>query len=193
MPSVVKAAAFSDQKPNRVTASFEPTLRYISHDAFLHDVETVARAVEAAAWRPDFLVGIGRGGLIPAAYLSHRIDIPMLSVDHSSKVFSFGDELLGKLGDQIDGGTNILFVDDINDSGSTIRYIREALARAGEVTDRVRFAVLIDNIRSAARVDYSSRAIDRLVDKDWFVFPWEAVASRRTLVAEAREVPERLG
>ena len=176
-----------------MTASPDPILRYISHDAFLRDVETVARAVESAAWFPDFLVGIGRGGLVPAAYLSHRLDIPMLSVDHSSKVFGFGDELLGKLTGQIAEGTKFLFVDDINDSGSTLRYIRDALARVGGMTDRVRLAVLIDNIRSVTRVDYGSRTIDRSVDKDWFVFPWEAVAPRRTLIAEAQEVPERLG
>ena len=60
------------------------------------------------------------------------------------------------------------------------------------MTDRVRFAVLIYNSRSAARVDYRARTIDRAVDKDWFVFPCEAVATRRRLLAEAREVPERL-
>ena len=61
------------------------------------EVETLARLLEADSWRPDFLVGIGRGGLVPAAYLSHRTGIQMLSVDHSSGEAGFGDELLEKL------------------------------------------------------------------------------------------------
>ena len=37
---------------------------------------------------------IGRGGLVPAAYLSHRTGIQMLSVDHSSGEAGFGDDPL---------------------------------------------------------------------------------------------------
>ncbi len=174
-----------------MTASSEPTLNYISHEDFLRDVEAVAQAVETAGWRPDFLVGIGRGGLVPAAYLSHRIDVPMLSVDHSAKVAGFADELLIKLAHLLAEAKRILFVDDINDSGSTIAYLRDAIVRHGH-TEGLRFAVLIDNSRSVSRVDYHARTIDRSIDKDWFVFPWEAVAPRATLVEEAQEVPERL-
>ena len=52
--------------------------------------------------------------------------------------------------------------------------------------------MLIDNVRSKARVEYGSTQIDRETDKRWFVFPWEAMASRETLREEALEVPERL-
>ena len=174
-----------------MTASPEPTLNYITHEDFLRDVEAVARAVEQAGWRPDFLVGIGRGGLVPAAYLSHRIDVPLLSVDHSSKVSGFADELLVKLARLLGEGRCVLFVDDINDSGSTIAHLRDTVLSHG-ATEGLRFAVLIDNSRSKATVDYRARTIDRSIDKDWFVFPWEAVAPRATLVEEAQEVPERL-
>jgi hypoxanthine phosphoribosyltransferase len=171
----------------------EPTLRHIGHADLLSYVEALAQAIEADAWHPDFLVGIGRGGLVPATYLSHRTDIPMLSVDQSSKVAGFADELLAKLAHQTMAGTRILFIDDINDSGATIAALRDTIRAQGGVADRLRVAVLIDNSRSIARVDYRARMIDRGIDKDWFVFPWEAVAPRIRLVEDAREVPERLG
>jgi hypoxanthine phosphoribosyltransferase len=171
----------------------QPELFYIGHDRFLADVEAVAQRIEADAWRPDFLVGIGRGGLVPAAYLSHRTGIPMLSVDHSSGESGFADELLAKLAAKMRGGFNLLIVDDINDSGTTIAFLRDAIAAHGGIADRLRVAVLINNIRSRARADYWSEAIDRAADKRWFVFPWEAVAPRETLVEEANEIPERLG
>jgi hypoxanthine phosphoribosyltransferase len=175
-----------------VAASREPTLRYVSHEEFVEDVEAVGRALESDGWRPTFLVGIGRGGLVPAAYISHLADIPMLSVDHSSKVFGFGDELLGKVCDLLVDDHRILFIDDINDSGSTISYIRNAVASRCPDGARLRFAVLIDNIRSVAQVEYRSRTIDRSIEKDWFVFPWEAVARREAVIREAEAVPARL-
>src|SRR3546814_3816300 len=81
---------------------------------------------------------------------------------------------------------------DINDSGSTVTYIREMLAKQGAVAENVRFAVLINNICSRARVDYWSREIDRNMHKDWFVFPWEAMGTRDALIDDANAVPERL-
>lgn len=173
--------------------SAAPTLSYISYEQFLADVEAVARQLETGDWRPDFLVGIGRGGLVPAAYLSHRTAFAMLSVDHSSGEPGFADDLLAKLAAKIAAGSRILIVDDINDSGGTIAYLREAIEeRAGAHDDRLRIAVLVNNVRSRARVEYHSREIDRSVDKRWFVFPWEAMQTADTLAVEAVAVPERL-
>jgi len=171
----------------------EPELFYIDHDRFLADLETVARRIEADDWRPDFLVGIGRGGLVPAAYLSHRTGIAMLSVDHSSGEAAFADELLAKLAVKMRQGLNILIVDDINDSGTTIAFLRDAIATYGGIADRLRIAVLLNNVSSRAKADYWSEEIDRARDKRWFVFPWEAVAPKEALVSAANEVPERLG
>lgn len=170
----------------------EPALSPITHEAFVADVKALAAALAADAWQPDHIVGIGRGGLVPGAYLSHRTGISLLSVDHSSGVPGFAEELLGKLAAATRDGRRILLVDDINDSGRTIERLRNSLIAEGGAIDHVRVAVLIDNVRSVARVDYRSRTIDRAADKRWFVFPWEAMAPRETLIGAAQEVPERL-
>ena len=169
-----------------------PVLAYIGYDEFLADVAAVGAGIEADDWRPDFLVGIGRGGLVPAAYLSHRLNIAMLSVDVSSGEPGFADELLVKLGAKMESGRRILIVDDINDSGGTIAFLRGALAAHCGGEDRLRVAVLLSNVRSRATADYWSRTIDRDQDKRWFVFPWEAQADRATLIGESAAVPERL-
>jgi uncharacterized protein len=143
----------------------EPTLFYLPYERFLDEVETLAAAIEADPWKPDFLVGIGRGGLVPAAYLSHRTGTQMLSVDHSSGEVGFGDELLDKLAAKIRDGRNILIVDDINDSGGTIRYLRAAIEAKGADPDRLRVAVLVHNIRSKAKAEYHGSEIDRDEDK----------------------------
>lgn len=170
-----------------------PVFNHLAYDDFFDMVQVLSARIAGDDWQPDFIIGVGRGGLVPAVYVSHALQIPMLSVDHSAKVPGFADELLGKVADKSAAGTRLLFVDDINDTGGTILSIRNLLAENGCNPDNLRFAVLIDNCRSKARVDHAARIIDRSEDKRWFVFPWEAVMNAETLAAEARAVPERLG
>lgn len=175
-----------------------PIFTPVAHDAFVADVKALAASVAAdREWRPDFLIGIGRGGLVPAVFLSHATGVPTLSCDLSSQVRDFADEVLVRLAARTratngKGGERLLFVDDINDSGRTIGLLRAALAGAGAAPGAVRFATLIDNAVSAQRVDHAARTIDRTVTKDWYVFPWEAMAPAGTIVDDAAEVPERI-
>ncbi|MDP9057346.1 MAG: phosphoribosyltransferase domain-containing protein [Pseudomonadota bacterium] len=169
-----------------------PELSYLSYESFLGDALTVADQLRQGDWTPDFVVGIGRGGLVPAVFISHQLDVPMLSIDHSSKEPGFAEELLGKVAAKSMDGVKLLFVDDINDSGGTIATIRRVLARYGCRSENMHFAVLITNVRSAVEVDHWAQEIDRETDKRWFVFPWEAVGPRDTILAEALSVPERL-
>jgi len=170
-----------------------PELFPIPQDQFVADVRAIAAKLDADGWAPDYLIGVGRGGLVPGAYLSHCANMTLLSVDYSSQIYSFAGELLAKLAIKTQAGRKLLIVDDINDSGTTLVQLRKALAEAGGVPGNLRVAVLLNNIRSAAKADYWAREIDRATDKRWFVFPWEAQAPAETLIAEAREVPERLG
>ncbi|MFN3433479.1 MAG: phosphoribosyltransferase [Sphingomonas sp.] len=169
-----------------------PVFAPIPHDDFVAAVHMLKEALADDRWRPDFIIGVGRGGLAPAVYLSHATGLPMLSVDYSSQVKDFADEPLVKLAARTRAGERLLFLDDINDSGRTITHLRTALAAAGARDGAVRFATLIDNVSSAERVDYRARTIDRRETKDWFVFPWEAVASEQSLADDAAAVPERI-
>jgi hypoxanthine phosphoribosyltransferase len=164
----------------------------IPHEEFVAAVHALAALLADDDWKPDFIIGIGRGGLSPAVYLSHATGMPMLSVDYSSQVKDFADEPLAKLARRTQAGERLLFLDDINDSGRTIAHLREVLNGAGAVPGSIRFATLIDNVSSAQKVEYRARTIDRTVNKDWFVFPWEAVAPAQSLVEDAAAVPERI-
>ena len=169
-----------------------PVFTPISQDQFVTDIRTLAAALTGDDWRPTYLIGIGRGGLVPAVYLSHATGLPTLSCDLSAQVPDFADEVLVKLAARTRNGERLLFIDDINDSGRTIGHLRDMLARADEKPGSVRFATLIDNVGSAQTVDYRARTIDRAITKDWFVFPWEAMAPDSAIQADAEEVPERI-
>lgn len=164
-----------------------PILTALPYRDVIAMIRTVADAIAADDWTPSHLVGIGRGGLVPAVYLSHALSVPMLSIDFSAQADALVDEATRRLASA--RGTRLLFVDDINDSGRTTARLRTIL---DDATD-ARFATLIDNVRSTERVHYAARTIDRATCKDWFVFPWEAMATGSAILADAEEVPERTG
>ena len=70
---------------------------------------------------------------------------------------------------------NILIIDDINDSGNTMKVISEMYSK---FLNKLKFAVLIDNKSSQFKVDFFSYQIDKTVDNSWIVFPWESIDSR---------------
>lgn len=171
----------------------EPELFYLEYyEDFLAKVRVLSRKLREGDWMPEVIIGVGRGGLVPAVYISHQLELPMLSIDHSSKVPGFADELLAKVATMSAEGRRLLFVDDINDSGGTIQYIRDRLDEGGCSQDNLRFAVVINNKGSKVEVDLWADMIDRAEDKRWFVFPWEAVGTQDAIVEEALSVPERL-
>lgn len=173
--------------------SSEPELHYLEYyEDFLARVRVLSRKVMEGGWIPDFVIGVGRGGLVPAVYVSHQLELPMLSIDHSSKVPGFADELLAKVAGMSAEGKRMLFIDDINDSGGTIQYIQDRLAEGGCDTANMRYAVVINNRSSRVEVDLWADMIDRTEDKRWFVFPWESVGTKEAIVEEALSVPERL-
>ena len=91
-------------------------------------------------WRPDYIVGITRGGNVPATILSNMTGIRCEAVKVALR-----DGESGKTGDSIAWmaddakmGKNILVVDDINDTGATFKWLSEDWGLNGG--DNVRFA-----------------------------------------------------
>jgi hypothetical protein len=92
----------------------------------------------------------------------------------------------GESGTQTDPAyrKNILIVDDINDSGATLEWIRQDWPSGCLPTHpawdaiwnrNVRFAVVVNNQASNYKhVDYSGLDINKLDDPSWIVFPWES-------------------
>jgi hypoxanthine phosphoribosyltransferase len=81
----------------------------------------------------------------------------------------------------------ILIVDDINDEGSTLNWIKSdwAASTAGVIDSSgwddiwgitLRIAVLYDNESSRCElpISYSAVDINKSVEDQWIVFPWES-------------------
>ena len=83
--------------------------------------QEILRQIQRDAWLPDYVVGLTRGGLVPANLISQYLDIPMETLkvslrDDSSQPESNLWMAEDAFGDNENGGKKILIVDDINDT-----------------------------------------------------------------------------
>ncbi len=146
-----------------------------------NQTQDILRQLHNSAWQPDYVVGITRGGAVPAVMISQYLQVPMMPLMVSLRD---GGECVSDLGMAQDAHSrkNILIVDDINDSGATINWIMKDWPSGCFPSDpswqdiwgnNVKFATLIDNAASDATVDYRAVEIDKAKDPCWIVFPWE--------------------
>jgi len=107
-------------------------------------VSKLCRDITISGWQPDYIVGLSRGGLIPAVMISHYLNVPMYTLNVSLRDSDTGPEsnlwmaedALGHTDKTIDPmlddpmsllqegrARDILIVDDINDTGATFNWI----------------------------------------------------------------------
>ena len=153
-----------------------------------HHTQEILRQIHADSWRPDYVVGLTRGGLVPAnlisQYLGCRMETLKVSLRDDTECESNLWMAEDAFGHEMEQPKNILIVDDINDTGATLNYIREDWPsgcfpdnpRWTEVWgSNVRVAVLVDNesSKSEVPVSYSAVDINKAEQDSWMVFPWE--------------------
>ena len=157
-------------------------------------IAKICRDIANSDWRPDYIVGIARGGLVPAVMISHYFDIKMYTLDPNESNLWMAEDAFGYIdkNDRSDvnvAGTpesrkNILVVDDINDTGKTINNLMEDWRSGCLPNDpswkdiwnkNVKFATVYDNIGSKCRVtmDFCGEEITKS-KKEWIVFPYES-------------------
>lgn len=126
-------------------------------------------------WKPDYIVGITRGGLVPATIISNQTGIPMRTLDVRFRDMSgdyAGPESNKSMKLDAIKGKKILVIDDINDTGTTMTWIEKDW-ELPDSEDNVRFAALINNGASNFNIDYTAHEINKMERDVWIVFPWE--------------------
>ena len=159
---------------------------YYSWEQVEGAVLDIARQMSAQDWKPDYIVGITRGGLIPANLLSQYTGIKMHTLNVSLRDGDGGESNLWMAEEAFNQSKKILVVDDINDSGATLKWIKQDWQSSclpndpiwinGIWNNNVRVAVLYDNesSKSELTVDYSAVTINKAEEDVWIDFPWES-------------------
>lgn len=135
-------------------------------------IRELARQVADDGFKPDIILGIARGGLIPTGSLGYALSIKncyIMNVEYYTDV----DErlevpvILPPYLDVVDlHDSNVLVVDDVADTGHTLAKVYEFVAHSVRAT---RAAVLYEKSESVIKCDYVWRRTDK-----WINFPWSS-------------------
>ena len=123
-----------------------------------------ARLHSIGKWKR--IVGIARGGLIPAAIIARELSIKLVD---TVCVSSYALRTQGKANvlkaiHSDDGGKDWLIIDDLVDTGKTARIVRELLPNAY-------FATVYSKPEGRPYVD---TYIMEVTQDTWILFPWDA-------------------
>jgi len=146
--------------------------------------QEILRQLQRDAWMPDYVVGLTRGGLVPANLISQHLEVPMECLKVSLRDDNSQSESNLWMAEDAFEGKRILIVDDINDSGATLNWIKEDWMSGCLPShpdwnnvwgENVRVATLVDNeaSKSELTVRYSAVDLNKAEEDSWIVFPWE--------------------
>jgi uncharacterized protein len=141
-------------------------------------------------WRPDYIVGLTRGGLPLAVLISHMASIRMETLkvklrdlddneDGCESNCWMAEDAFGYNKEPM----NILIVDDINDTGATFDWITRDWPAGCLPQDpkwdnvfgkNVRFAAMTENLSSNFElVKYHWDEVNKAEEDVWLVYPYE--------------------
>lgn len=149
--------------------------------------EKAARLVEELAGKvspkPDMIIGISRGGLVPARILSDAMGVRGVGVLGIAFYKKIGETYrFPRITQELDmdlEGIKVLIVDDVADTGRSLAVAREYVRRKG--ASDVRTATLHYKPGSIVKPDYF---IERTTA--WIVYPWERHEVDRELKGKKR-------
>ncbi len=118
------------------------------------------------------VVGINKGGVIPAMLLAKRLDVDfnVMHIDPAWTCF-FDDKFSYQLRDGVGEWRNVLLVDDICDSGRTMKSIIEQLQKEGYHTNTLNTCALIYKSKS---IHTPNLYAIKTEEDSWYQFPWES-------------------
>ncbi len=163
-------------------------VRYVTWGEAIKLCYKLAKEVVDSGYKPDVIVSIMRGGVVPALIVSDILNVDSfyaLRVKHwgiAEEVYSV--PVVEQLPQGKIEGKKVLVVDEVADTGKTLDVAVKELLKLGPA--EVRSAVLHLKPNSVIIPDYFAERLNRWV---WIFYPWSIV---ETLVALAyRELGSR--
>ncbi len=165
----------SPKKPDKYEA---PSWNYIYELCI-----QVANLVRRSGYNPDLLVAISRGGWVPGRIMSdllENLNIATIKVEHYLDIYKTRarPKITQPLPIEVEG-KRILLVDDIADSGKSLKLVKKHLLDQG-VAD-VKICALYCKPWSIVTPDFCARTTDA-----WIVFPHELYETMKKIILKLK-------
>ena len=138
-----------------------------------------AQKIQGDGYKPDIIIGIARGGLVPARILSDLLEVPDLAtiqIEYYADIAQTKQEPILKrsLHTQLTG-KKALLVDDVSDSGKSLQLAKNHLQQQG--AKEIKTATLYAKPQTITKPDYCEKQTSH-----WIVFPWDAKETVREII-----------
>lgn len=143
----------------------------------------VAEKIKRSGYKPDLLVAIARGGLIPGRVLSDLLDNPnvaVIGVEYYTDVYKTREmpRITQPLTVDVKG-KRVLLIDDIADSGMSLKLVEEHLREVGAADIKV--CTLYHKPWSVVMPDFYVRETDA-----WVCFPHEIYETMKRIILKLK-------
>lgn len=133
----------------------------------------LAITIHESGFVPDVVVAIARGGLLLAGALAYALDVKScgaLNAEFYTGIDERLDEpiILAPYLDEVSlSGKKVLLVDDVSDSGRTLKMVLGLITAAGA---DVRTTCLYSKSHTVLEPDFTWKSTDL-----WIMFPWSSL------------------
>lgn len=149
-----------------------------THDDFIKGIKNIVGQIKSSGEKFDYIVGLVRGGAIPAIYLSHALKLNVVMVHWSTRDRTdWSNESNCWIPEDLVAGKKILIVDDIIDGGNTITSLLEdwkTSVRDIIPQENIKIAALHYNPNQTIKADFYDQIVDRSEDSRWVTYEWES-------------------
>ncbi len=136
-------------------------------------------------YKPDVIIALSRGGLVPGRILSDMMwikDLMAVKTEHWGITATRDGKATLKDPGMLDiSGRKILVVDDITDTGQSMKLATDYITKQHPA--EVRSATMLHITRSTFRPDYYASGIDEK-QWTWFIFPWNIYEDMNNLISK---------
>jgi uncharacterized protein len=148
-----------------------------------------ANHIKSSGFQPDVIVGVSRGGWVPARVLSDLLENSNLAsvkvefytgIDEAAEEPTLTQELLADV-----EGKRVLVVDEIADTGKSLKLAVQHIQPRGAT--EVQTATLYKKPQSTLEPDFCEKKTGK-----WVVFPWELKETVQEIIQANKENPAGL-
>ncbi|EDY36799.1 Phosphoribosyl transferase domain protein [Aciduliprofundum boonei T469] len=153
--------------------------------------KNIVKEVMKSGYEPEIVIGLARGGLVPARLIADYLNIKDLyavKTEHWGLTATPDGKAKLAQGLQISiDGKRVLVVDDITDTGQSLKLAVDHIK--GHNPSEIRSATLLHITHSKYVPDYYSDEVPE--DKwTWFIFPWNVYEDMRNLIPKTLYGPK---
>lgn len=144
----------------------------------------LAIRIRKSGFKPDVIVGISRGGWVPARILSDLLqnsNVANMKVEFYTGIAQTAAKprvtqpISGEIAEK-----SALVVDDVSDTGESLKVVTEHLLAKG--ASSIKTVTIYFKPHSVFKPDYFADSTS-----DWIIFPWERLEATERLIEEAKE------